>query len=421
MKIVIHKGTNEIGGNCIEIATDETAILIDYGTPLQELQRQVTVPEHIDAVLISHAHLDHFGEITRLDDKMPIYCGLLTLDLINSMKIFSGNKLLTNHFKHFEAWKSFQIGDLSITPYLVDHSATDAYAFLIETKSEKILYSGDFRGNGRKAKLFDNMLTNSHLHNVDVLLMEGTMIKRSNGQFPDEQSVEEEIYKTMSATPQITFMISSSQNIDTLVSAYKASKRLGKILVVDIYTAWILEKVKTVANVMNLDFIDVKVYKPTQATGGSQYGKVKKNHNYFKAYDRKIFSEKNSITIEEMRQEPAKYFVKCSPWYIENILKVLKQEKANIIYSQWLGYLEDEFSEPRTVALYKRLKETYNWVYAHTSGHADLKRLTEFTQALQPKNIIPIHTQHKEEFKDHFKNVVILDDHEVYDVGGQYA
>ena len=36
MKIKVHKGTNEIGGSCIEISTTNTRIYLDYGTPLKK-------------------------------------------------------------------------------------------------------------------------------------------------------------------------------------------------------------------------------------------------------------------------------------------------------------------------------------------------------------------------------------------------
>jgi len=34
MKLIIHRGTHEIGGSCVEIETDKTRILIDFGMPL---------------------------------------------------------------------------------------------------------------------------------------------------------------------------------------------------------------------------------------------------------------------------------------------------------------------------------------------------------------------------------------------------
>ena len=119
---------------------------------------------------------------------------------------------------------------------LVDHSAVDAYAFLIEAEGKRIFYSGDFRAHGRKSILFEKLIDNPP-KNIDVLFMEGTMIKRSNDQFPDETSVENKIYEVIKGQDNISFIISSSQNIDRIVSAYRACLRTRKTLVIDLYTA----------------------------------------------------------------------------------------------------------------------------------------------------------------------------------------
>ena len=90
MKIRVLKGTDEIGGSCVEISTATTTILLDYGTPLSPESKKVSIDSKVDAVLISHPHQDHFGEITSIDSKVPIYCGELSLDLMNATKIFTG-------------------------------------------------------------------------------------------------------------------------------------------------------------------------------------------------------------------------------------------------------------------------------------------------------------------------------------------
>lgn len=43
MTITIHKGTDEIGGSCVEISTRNTTILLDYGTPLKKDSVQVQI------------------------------------------------------------------------------------------------------------------------------------------------------------------------------------------------------------------------------------------------------------------------------------------------------------------------------------------------------------------------------------------
>jgi len=414
MIITIHKGTDEIGGSCVELSTANTTILLDYGTPLKEDSTQIEITKSIDAILISHPHQDHFGEIVNIDSQTPVYCGELSLELMNATKIFTGGELLNNNFKIFEAWKAFEIGDFKITPYLVDHSATDAYAFLVEADNKRVLYSGDFRANGRKSKLFDKMITDENLKNVDVLLMEGTMLQRNNDEFPTEQSVEDKIYETIDENNQITFMIGSSQNIDSIVSAYRASKKAGKIFVVDIYTAWILEKVKIVSSsVPNIFWSDVKVIRNF---GGNYYKKIKDNEDYFKDFKYQLFKEENVIDIDTIKDNSSKYLLKISPWHISKVLKALKVENANIIYSQWLGYLEEEYSNIKSVQMFNRLREDYNWVYAHTSGHADIDALKKFASALSPRKLIPIHTEYKEEFSEHFENVAIMMDNESYDI-----
>lgn len=412
MKITIHKGTNEIGGSCIELSTENTTILLDYGTPLKEDSEQITIDKPIDAILISHPHQDHFGEIANIDTSIPIYCGELAKELMNAAKIFTGNAPLQNNFHTYKAWKSFKIGDFTITPYLVDHSATDAYAFLIKADHQRVLYSGDFRANGRKSKLFDQMTNDKHLKDVDVLLMEGTMLQRSNHDFPDEQSVEDKIYQTISQNNQITFMIGSSQNIDSIVSAYRACKKAGKIFVIDMYTAWILEKLKIVSSsIPNMNWKDVQVIKKF---GGSYYQKIKENEEYFQNFKFDIFN--NIAEIDDIKTNPSRYFLKISPWHIDRVLNDIESSDANIIYSQWLGYLKEEFSDLKTVELFNNLLEKYDWVYAHTSGHADLEALQKFASAINPKKLIPIHTEHKKEFENYFENVAVLADNEVFDI-----
>jgi len=417
MTIKIYKGTNEIGGSCIELKTKNTTILLDYGTPLQDTSKQVKITDNIDAILISHPHQDHFGEIVNIENTTPIYCGELSLELMNSTKIFTGNEILENNFQLFEAWKSFKIGDFEVTPYLVDHSAADAYAFLIKADGKKVLYSGDFRANGRKAKLFDKMIKDKNLKNLDILLMEGTMLQRSNEDFPNEKNVEDKIYETIKENNQISFIIGSSQNIDSIVSAYRACKKANKIFVIDIYTAWILEKMKiSSSSIPNIDWDNVKVIKKF---GGSYYQKLQENKEYFKDFTSKVFD--NIIDIDDIKSNPQNYFLKISPWHIQKVLNYIEVDTSNIIYSQWLGYLKEEFSNIDTIELFKNLQNNSNWVYAHTSGHADLPTLQKFASSLKPKKLIPIHTEFKDKFSEHFDNVMILDDNESYDINNSLS
>jgi ribonuclease J len=242
--------------------------------------------------------------------------------------------------------------------------------------------------------------------------MEGTMLHRSNDDFPDEHSVEIKTFETLKDTKNITFMIGSSQNIDSIISAYRACKKAGKIFIIDIYTAWILEKISAISTATpKIEWSDVMVLKNF---GGNYYEKIKSHEEYFGNFKFKLF--KHTISLEKIKENSSQFYVKISPWHIEKLLKATDLIFANIIYSQWLGYLTPEFSDEKTVLLYKKLQEDYNWIYAHTSGHADLESLQQFASSLQPKVLIPIHTEHKNEFHAYFENTHILEDGIPFDV-----
>lgn len=163
--------------------------------------------------------------------------------LINAAQAFIGEERYTLNFHDFTAWEPFTIGDFTVTPYLVDHSAVDAYAFLIESEGKRVFYSGDLRSHGRKGILFENLVKHP-VRDIDLLFLEGTMMYRNNDLFPDEKAVEDTIFETIRQQKNISFLLSSSQNIDRIVSAYRACKRAGKLLVIDIYTAWVLEQLR---------------------------------------------------------------------------------------------------------------------------------------------------------------------------------
>ena len=77
MKLISHRGAREVGGNCIEISSKNSTIILDFGLPLnfsfddkihdflpQPLVNQIIQNKKtVDAILLSHPHIDHYGLI----------------------------------------------------------------------------------------------------------------------------------------------------------------------------------------------------------------------------------------------------------------------------------------------------------------------------------------------------------------------
>lgn len=105
-----------------------------------------------------------------------------------------------------------------------------------------LFYSGDFRGHGRKRKLFEAMVANPP-GDIDVLLMEGTTIGRTGTDegFATEDDLECAFAQAFRETKGLHFVWTASQNIDRLVMIFRTAKQTGRVLLIDLYTAVVLE------------------------------------------------------------------------------------------------------------------------------------------------------------------------------------
>jgi ribonuclease J len=411
MEILVHKGTHEIGGTCIQVSSGKTTILLDVGLPLSSDSPIVDVAQlKVDAVLISHAHQDHFGLMNCLPPNTPVYMGRLGKNLIDATQVFLGKSKHEREFRHFKAWEPFEIGEFRITPYLVDHSATDAYSFLVEAEGKRLFYSGDLRSHGRKGILFENLLKRP-IPRIDIMFLEGTMMHRNNDLFPDEEAVEKKIVEVISQQKNISFILSSSQNIDRIVSAYRACKRTGKILVIDIYTAWVLEQMRqTTPNTPAMDWSEIRVF----ATH-SQDERLKANPDYFEDFRKRLYCHR--VKSQELQSDPSAflYFGKVSSFRKIEAFKKAGQP-VNVIYSQWLGYLDGSHADYfgcDKISAYREDPDV-NFVYAHTSGHAPVEDLQRLAAALKPRVLIPVHTEDAAGFRRNFENVTTLMDGETF-------
>lgn len=360
-----------------------------------------------DAVLVSHSHQDHYGLLEDLDESIPVYINELSRNLIDATRVFRHLQPLEKNFRFFGPWEPFEVGPFMVTPYLVDHSAPNSFAFLVEAGGARLFYSGDFRAHGRKGVVFEK-LTREPLSDIDVLLMEGTMLERSDGGFPDESAVEEVMVETLECGRNASFLVCSSQNIDRIVSAFRACKRTGKTLVVDVYTAWVLEKMKLVSeNVPNMFWDEVKVI-----VRHGPYKVTKENPEVFGDFKGDIFKSEQRVLPEVLKSSPEEYLQVIRVSGARSIGGYVSDEPVNIIYSQWMGYLEEEGQGMHGVEELNKLREDprANFIYAHTSGHAVLEDLKRFASALNPKMLIPIHTEYPGKFKQYFDNVIVLED-----------
>jgi ribonuclease J len=214
-------------------------------------------------VVITHAHQDHWGLAGQVPPGVPLYMGEATQRILTEAAFWTSG--LTVAPAGVLAHRvSFSLGPFCITPFLNDHSAFDAYSLLVEAGGRRLFYTGDIRGHGRKRAIFAELLRRPPA-DVDVLLMEGTNIAAEAGRGAGitEDEVEAACAVIFGATPGMAVVVWSAQNIDRLVSVYRAARRAGRDLLIDLYTASIA-RVTGNPNIPRpgLDWPHVRVYVP---------------------------------------------------------------------------------------------------------------------------------------------------------------
>lgn len=386
MDICIKRGACEIGGSCVEIiAHNKKRLLVDLGLPLDAGDATPDLVPDVQydglcGLLLSHAHGDHYGLAHYLPGNVPVYAGEDTLSMIDAINCYAPKKVVLENTTAFKGFQPFTIADtFHVTPFPMDHSAFGAYAFLIKADGRQVFYSGDFRAHGRARNCVE-WLMKTPPQNVDVLLMEGSMLGRGGKESPSEKSLEDKFADVFQQARGVAAVWTSSTNINRIVTLYKAAIRTGRELVVPPHVGLVAMK-----------------------TGNPRIPNFK-HFDKFKKWDESP-TQPHAVSPGMILAEPGRYVVFLKSSIIETMLgNGLFCPDASFTYSMWSGYKEND----RTKALLDRIRQTGTCIMPdiHTSGHADIPTLKRFAKALNAARIVPIHTQDPWRYHELFGNTV---------------
>jgi len=489
-QLTVYDGVQCIGGSKIHLLADDTGLFLDFGMNfgaygqyfeefvqprtargihdlwvmdliphLEGIYRQDIFPSDltvgetkkvkVDAVFLSHAHLDHTGNIGLLDPAIPIYASGMTAVITKAIQdcgnpsfssevIYSSLRepakgdsralasargvpcssrptrivdenmdlqklgdFWTNTFSKkqmenpFLALSGTGLDNIGFKAFPVDHSILGATAYVFETSAGRIAYSGDLRLHGTKGYQTQNFVDELAQLKPNALIIEGTNISEDRG------STEEEVHANClkaakEAKGKLIIADFGPRNIERLQIFLQIAHEIDRKLVVTAKDAFLLhamhlanEEVPDVLSDANLRIFDeIKAIMKL----------------WEKDFIRTEYAGKY-VSAEEIKSSQESYVLAFGFFDLKHLLDIMP-EGGIYIYST-----SEAFSEEMEMDV-RRLK---NWLDFfgiepvgfdisprdeliffkgyHASGHISGEELIEVIKTIKPKILIPVHTE----------------------------
>jgi len=447
--ITFYGGVKEIGGNKILLEDRNTRVFLDFGTSFSgeaQFFSNYLTPRNvngagdylefdllpklsglynkdaikntnlkyaspsIDAIILSHPHMDHVGYLPFIDENIPVYLGECTKTIIDAMKEPSRVDLGEHQFQTFRTSRTIRIGDLEIQPIHVDHSVPGAYGFIIETSRGSLIYTGDLRHHGPMAHMTEEFAKKASQYDPDTMVSEGTRVcSQENQVIHSEKSVMIESNEVVQNASNLVIVAFYSKDMDRFKTFYEIARNNDRKFVISLKLAYLLWKLKDdpalkIPNVMKED--DIMFYKKRKRSG--EFAET----DYY-VWERP-FLEK-AVDYEYVRENQSRVLFNLDLTGFTELIDIRPSSGSHFIHSMSEPFSEEDINGDMMNRWLDHFRLKYHQI--HASGHCQSHDLTRIINEIQPKRVMPIHTEHPELFKKLFRNLTV----ELVNKGKPYA
>lgn len=493
--ITVYDGAHTIGGNKVLLEDGGTSVFLDFGTPFATRSRyfeEFLAPRsraglldliHLgllpplrgiyrsdmedpagrvweraerhpayrevsaDAVLLSHAHMDHAGYISFLDPDIPIICTAMTAYLCKAIQDsrahqFEGEMCYAvpktaddegtvgsaphrdfpyvrrpygladsipadasnfwnltpaaprgRYFPPQRLEIADRVGEQNVRFYPVDHSISGAAAVAVETSGGWIVYTGDLRRHGTQRILTDTFIKEAGRLGPLALLCEGTNIGREPGATED-QVYEACLEAVKAAAGEFVVADFGPRNVERLLTFLEIARRTGRRLAIADKDAYLLTAMRAV---------DLAIPTPGSERHLVVYRRALRQPQQWVEYAREWYPDQ--VTPPDVASHPGDYIL-CFSYFDITELVEINPSGGVWIYSS---------SEPHNEEQQFELERLRNWIDYfhlkplgltespspyHASGHISGHELRELIYEIAPQRVIPVHTTDPRHFAD---------------------
>lgn len=413
-QITFYGGVNEIGGNKILIEDKDIRVMLDFGMSYAERRRFFLEPllspgdeqdllelgilpnirgiyefeesePSINAILISHAHGDHWGYISFLKRGIPIYCGETCSQILSAVSTTRVRHFESDirglQFRTFKTGNTIKIGCIDATPCHVDHSIPGAYGFVIRTSHGSLAYSADFRMHGTKPQLTRDFAEMAAKCDPDVMLAEGTNIL--GGEVASEPDVRSKLSYVVSNTKNIVLANFSNVDVDRIRTFYEVAKENDRVLAISLKQAFILNQLSA----------DPALGLPKILDSDRNLVVFRRSKKRYYDWEESVMARAEAVDSSELREKQDKYVVAFSMPDFKELVDIRPKAGSVFILSMSEPFNEEQEFE------FERLR---NWLdhfglpmyHIHCSGHIMPGELKATIERIEPRKLFPIHTEY---------------------------
>jgi len=457
-EIRFYGGVDEIGGNRILVEDGDTRIFLDFGMSFSkcaqffeeylkprysctglrdlltlrllhyidgiyrpDLLRLIGMTPHaepsVNGVVMSHIHQDHSAYISLLDPKIPVYCSEVTKCYAKSA-IEAGHRSLETEIynfkerplvnykvpaipRNFEALTSEKpktIDSIEVVPFNVDHSVPGAMAFLIHASDASIAYTGDIRLHGAYGHLTEKFIENAVKDKIDILICEGTRIDETESN--TEEYVAKNSQRVISRCEQLVVADFAYKDLDRFLTFYEVAKNTGRKIAISKRHAYLLNELAKVSSLRKIpptDDSNILIYIDRKGTGlysSSDYD----------GWERPFLDSPSAVKADWVHNNQDKV-IACLTFFDMNELIDIDPNPGSIcVHSSSEPHNEEQIIDEMRLNCWLEFfgLEKHHF---HASGHASGQEIRSIIETINPKKVVPIHTEKAELFQTLHANV----------------
>ena len=300
--------------------------------------------------------------------------------------------------------------DISAHP--VDHSIPGATAYILRGETT-VAYTGDFRLHGKSEASTRDFVRQAR--DASVLITEGTRAGAAEGEKTSERSVCEACRESVESSTGLVIADFSPRNFERLESFQDIARRAGRRLVAMAKDVYMLHSLQSICG-------------SGRAEGLGIYNEIT-DKSRRKWEQEVVLPHYGNLYVDHtaIRESPEDYILCFSFFDMKHLLDI-KPEGGTYIYSACEAFNEEMEIDFRRLWQWLRRFEINSCGLSldnrgdlhferryHASGHASGEDIAWAIEQIDPDVIVPVHTEAEDWFAGNFENVVAVEEGKRYE------